>query len=208
MQPPLALTKQFKLLCVKLEQTAAMTNADQNCVRQGLAQQLVHRVLQPFVHRRAGLIEKHDLRTIEQHAADRQPLLLTKRQSKRPIALNIELRHQMRQVTLPQNVFCTRALLGTGRVIQGLTQAAQRQIGLLRQEQSLLIKRPRDTWVISKAALGISTKGKLDPCSTARECLAKAEGDKVHAIRLFMHEKGVDLDQARKAIESNMVMGW
>ena len=71
-----------------------------------------------------------------------------------------------------------------------------------------LIKRPRDTWVISKAALGITTKGKLDPCSTARECLSKAEGDKVHAIRLYMHEKGVDLDQARKAIESNMVMGW
>ena len=99
MQPPLALTKQFKLLCVKLEQTAAMTNADQNCVRQGLAQQLVHRVLQPFVHRRAGLIEKHDLRTIEQHAADRQPLLLTKlaalaeREGKldRALALYIEL---------------------------------------------------------------------------------------------------------------------
>ena len=36
----------------------------------------------------------------------------------------------------------------------------------------------------------------------------KAEGDKVHAIRLYMHETGADLEQARKAIESNMVMGW
>jgi hypothetical protein len=69
-----------------------------------------------------------------------------------------------------------------------------------------LTKRPRDTWVISKSALGIS--GKMDPCHTARDCLSKAEGDKVHAIRLYMHETGVDLEQARKAIESNMVMGW
>lgn len=67
-------------------------------------------------------------------------------------------------------------------------------------------KRPRDTWVISKWALGIS--GNMDPCHTARDCLAKSEGDKVHAIRLYMHETGVDLEQARKVIESNMVMGW
>ena len=69
-----------------------------------------------------------------------------------------------------------------------------------------MTKRPRDTWVISKSALGIS--GSLDPCNTARDCLSKSEGDKVHAIRLYMHETGVDLEQARKAIESNMVMGW
>ena len=69
-----------------------------------------------------------------------------------------------------------------------------------------LTKRPRDTWVISKSALGIA--GKLDPCNTARDCLSKAEGDKVHAIRLYMHETGSDLEQAQKAIESNMVMGW
>ena len=69
-----------------------------------------------------------------------------------------------------------------------------------------LTKRPRDTWVISKSALGIA--GKTDPCSTARDCLAKAAGDKVHAIRLYMHETGSDLERARKVIESNMVMGW
>lgn len=69
-----------------------------------------------------------------------------------------------------------------------------------------LTKRPRDTWVISKGALGIPTN--IDPCGTARDCLSKAEGDKVHAIRLYMHETGVDLEQARKVIESNMVMGW
>jgi hypothetical protein len=75
------------------------------------------------------------------------------------------------------------------------------------QERVLrLTKRPRDTWVISKSALGIS--GKMDPCHTARDCLSKAEGDKVHAIRLYMQHTGVDLEQARKAIESNMVMGW
>ena len=66
--------------------------------------------------------------------------------------------------------------------------------------------RPRDTWVISKTALGI--KGGLDPCTTARDCLAKAAGDKVHAIRLYMQETGTDLEQARKVIESNMILGW
>jgi len=69
-----------------------------------------------------------------------------------------------------------------------------------------MTKRPRDTWVISKSALGIS--GEADLCSTARDCLSKAEGDKVHAIRLYMQETGVDLEQARKIVESNMVMGW
>ena len=70
-----------------------------------------------------------------------------------------------------------------------------------------LTKRPRDTWVISKGALGL-TNTKLDVCTVARDCLAKAAGDKVHAIRLYMHETGTDLDHARKVIESNMVMGW
>ncbi len=69
-----------------------------------------------------------------------------------------------------------------------------------------LTKRPRDTWVISKAALGIGHS--TDPCSTARDCLSKAAGDKVHAIRLYMHETGTDLERVRKVIESNMVMGW
>jgi len=67
-------------------------------------------------------------------------------------------------------------------------------------------RRPRDTWVISKAALGIS--GESDPCAIARDCLDKAAGDKVHAIRLYMQETGTDLESARKVIESNMVMGW
>ena len=69
-----------------------------------------------------------------------------------------------------------------------------------------LTRRPRDTWVISKAALGIT--GQSDPCSMARDCLSKASGDKVHAIRLYMQETGADLNRARKIIESNMVMGW
>ena len=69
-----------------------------------------------------------------------------------------------------------------------------------------MTKRPRDTWVISKGALGIT--GPVDICNTARDCLAKAHGDKVHAIRLYMHETGNDLERARKVIESNMVMGW
>ena len=67
-------------------------------------------------------------------------------------------------------------------------------------------KRPRDAWVISKSALGIC--GNTDPCDTARDCLAKAAGDKVHAIRLYMQHTGSDLDRAKKVIESNMVIGW
>jgi hypothetical protein len=70
-----------------------------------------------------------------------------------------------------------------------------------------LTRRPRDTWVISKSALGL-TDSRGNPCDTARDCLARASGDKLHAIRLYMHETGDDLDRARKVIESNMVMGW
>ena len=70
-----------------------------------------------------------------------------------------------------------------------------------------MTKRPRNTWVISKGALGLTTP-RLDPCNIARDCLAKSSGDKVHAIRLYMHETGSDLERARKVIESNMVMGW
>jgi len=69
-----------------------------------------------------------------------------------------------------------------------------------------ITKRPRNSWVISKAGLGIT--GRTDPCHIARDCLAKAAGDKVHAIRLYMQETGVDLEKARKVIESNMIMGW
>lgn len=70
-----------------------------------------------------------------------------------------------------------------------------------------LTKRPRDTWVISKGALGLTNK-RVDVCSVARDCLAKSAGDKVHAIRLYIQHTGADLEQARKVIESNMVMGW
>ena len=56
-----------------------------------------------------------------------------------------------------------------------------------------ITRRPRDSWVISKAALGIT--GSTDPCSTARDCLAKAAGDKLHAIRLYMQQTGTDLER-------------
>ncbi|MCA9245792.1 MAG: hypothetical protein KDA42_01725 [Planctomycetales bacterium] len=75
-----------------------------------------------------------------------------------------------------------------------------------REDILRLTKRPRDSWVISKSVLGI--QGDIDPCNTARDCLSKASGDKVHAIRLYMQHTGTDLEDARKAIESNMVMGW
>jgi hypothetical protein len=66
--------------------------------------------------------------------------------------------------------------------------------------------RPRDAWVISKKLLGVQGPG--DPCSIARDCLSKAQGDKLHAMRLYMQTTGSDLDGARKVIESNMARGW
>ena len=66
--------------------------------------------------------------------------------------------------------------------------------------------RPRDAWVISKTLLGL--RDKADPCVKARDCLARAAGDKLHAVRLYMQQTGSDLDGARKMIESNMAMGW
>jgi len=66
--------------------------------------------------------------------------------------------------------------------------------------------RPRDAWVISKKLLGIQAQE--DPCVVARDCLSKAAGDKLHAMRLYMKSTGSDLEGARKVIESNMVMGW
>ena len=55
--------------------------------------------------------------------------------------------------------------------------------------------RPRDAWVISKKLLGIHAEG--DPCSIARECLSKAQGDKLHAVRLYMQTTGSDLEGAQ-----------
>jgi hypothetical protein len=69
-----------------------------------------------------------------------------------------------------------------------------------------VMQRPLNAWVISKRMLGI--QGAADPCQTARACLSKSQGDKLHAIRLYMHETGSDLEGARKAIESNMAIGW
>ena len=75
------------------------------------------------------------------------------------------------------------------------------------QEQILRVsQRARDAWVISKSFLGLQNA--IDPCTTARECLARAQGDKLHAVRLYMQQTGADLDGARKVIESNMAIGW
>jgi hypothetical protein len=69
-----------------------------------------------------------------------------------------------------------------------------------------ITRRPRDLWVISKGLLGLGDKTR--PCDVARDCLARASGDKLHAIRLYMLETGADLNTARKAIEANMSIGW
>jgi hypothetical protein len=67
-------------------------------------------------------------------------------------------------------------------------------------------RRPRDLWVISKRLLGI--KGSAEPNDAARDCLSRAKGDKLHAIRLYMLDTGSDLHEAQKAIETNMSLGW
>lgn len=69
-----------------------------------------------------------------------------------------------------------------------------------------ITKRPRDIWVISKRLLGI--EGAAEPCAPARDCLARAQGDKLHAIRLYMLDTGADLHEAQRAIETNMSLGW
>ena len=69
-----------------------------------------------------------------------------------------------------------------------------------------ITKRPRDLWVISKRLLGLT--GKTQPCDVARDCLMRASGDKLHAIRLYMLDTGVDLHEAQRVIETNMAMGW
>lgn len=87
--------------------------------------------------------------------------------------------------------------------------AARSVVGEAYPEDKILrtTKRPRDTWVISKAALGLN-QSRLEPSSVARDCLSKSAGDKVHAIRLYRMETGSDLEEARRVIESNMAMGW
>lgn len=69
-----------------------------------------------------------------------------------------------------------------------------------------ITKRPRDIWVISKNLLGI--RGAVEPNDVARDCLSRAQGDKVHAIRLYMLDTGADLHEAQRVIETNMSIGW
>ena len=78
-----------------------------------------------------------------------------------------------------------------------LEQAEHMAVKYYPEETVLRItKRPRDIWVISKRLLGL--EGKIRPCDVARDCLARASGDKLHAIRLYMLDTGVDLTDAQR----------
>jgi hypothetical protein len=74
------------------------------------------------------------------------------------------------------------------------------------EEIMRVTKRPKDIWVISKGMLGVSGVG--EPSEVARDCLSRAGGDKLHAIRLYLLDTGVDLHEAQRAIETNMSLGW
>lgn len=74
------------------------------------------------------------------------------------------------------------------------------------EEVVRITRRPRDLWVISKRMLGIEKP--MSPNEVARNCLDRAKGDKVHAIRLYMRDTGVDMMEAQRAIETNMSLGW
>lgn len=74
------------------------------------------------------------------------------------------------------------------------------------EEIRRVTKRPKDAWVISKRLLGLEGTGA--PCDRARDCLSRARGDKLHAIRLYMQDTGSDLHEAQRAIETNMSLGW
>ena len=74
------------------------------------------------------------------------------------------------------------------------------------EEVVRVTRRPKDIWVISKGLLGV--KGTGEPCEAARDCLSRARGDKLHAIRLYMLDTGADLHEAQRAIETNMSLGW
>ena len=63
--------------------------------------------------------------------------------------------------------------------------------------------RPRDAWVISKKLLGIQDRGRS--CPIGSRVPVEVQGDKLHAVRLYMQSTGSDLDGVRKVIESNMV---
>ena len=86
--------------------------------------------------------------------------------------------------------------------------AARRIAGEHYPEEEIvrITKRPRDLWVISKGMLGLTEAS--NPCDIARDCLAQASGDKLHAIRLYMKSTGTDLHAAQRAIETNMSLGW
>src|SRR5260370_36556451 len=87
---------------MEAQQTASMTDADQRYARQGFAQQPIHRMLQPFVHCGTCFVQEHYSRTVQQHAADREPLLLAKRQYPRPIIFLIQASNQMSKMASAQ----------------------------------------------------------------------------------------------------------
>ncbi len=53
----------------------------------------------------------------------------------------------------------------------------------------------------------LASPAPLMSAHTARDCLSKAAGDKVHAIRLYMHETGTDLERSR-AKSSKATWSW
>ena len=120
---------------MEAQQAASMADGDQCRAWQGFAQQPIHRVLQSFVHSGTGFVQEHCSRTVQQHAADRQSLLLAKGQDPRPIIFFIEAGDQMPEMASTQ--YRSGLIIGLRRdtgIVQRRAQRTQRQVGLLRQE--------------------------------------------------------------------------
>lgn len=79
----------FQAVGVERRQGTAVADTDQQGVWHFAAQQRIQRMLQPFIHCRGGLVEKHHLGLVEQHAGKRQALLFTDREYVRPVTTDI-----------------------------------------------------------------------------------------------------------------------
>ena len=89
---------------MKLQKAAAVADAYQDRIWQGLAQKPVHGVFEPFVHGRAGFVQKQHLLMPPQGAADGETLLFAQRQNAAPVGGFVEPGAKVAQLALLQHL--------------------------------------------------------------------------------------------------------